>query len=68
MTSILCFSSGNQVIILRNETLDLYVSIVVNLQKQEIGGKKKGGNLYNLCKNSFSLSPVSLHPTKNDLH
>jgi hypothetical protein len=34
MTSILCFSSENQVFILRNETLDLYVSKIVNLQNR----------------------------------
>jgi hypothetical protein len=34
MTSILCFSSENQVFILRNETLDLYVSNIVNLQNR----------------------------------
>jgi hypothetical protein len=34
MTSILCFSSENQVFILRNETLDLYVPNILNLQNR----------------------------------
>jgi hypothetical protein len=66
MTSILCFSSENQVFILRNETLDLYVSNIVNcilIEERRKENRRKYGTKFTFL--HFFFPPVSfyLHPT-----